>query len=48
MIDFFIFIPMEIKVIILAGLFIEVLNYIKRFFFKLVRKEDNNAKEGRR
>ena len=48
MIEFFISIPMELKVIILSGLFIGVLDYIKRFFLKLVRKEDNNAKEGRR
>jgi len=47
-IEFFISIPMELKVIILSGLFIGVLDYIKRFFLKLVRKEDNNAKEGRR
>jgi hypothetical protein len=44
-IDFFISIPMELKVIILAGLFIGVLEYIKRFFLKLVRKEDKNVKE---
>jgi len=48
MIDFLYNVPMEIKVIFLAGLFIGVLDYIKRFFLKLVRKEDNNAKEGRR
>jgi hypothetical protein len=47
-IDFFISIPMELKIIILAGLFIGVIDYIKRFFLKLVRKEDNNAKKGRR
>jgi len=47
-IEFFISIPMELKIIILTGLFIGVLDYIKRFFLKLVRKEDNNAKEGRR
>ena len=45
MIDFFISIPMELKVIIVAGLFIGVLEYIKRFFLKLVRKEDKNVKE---
>jgi hypothetical protein len=44
-IDFFISIPMELKVIIVAGLFIGVLEYIKRFFLKLVRKEDKNVKE---
>ena len=48
MIEFFISIPMELKIIILTGLFIGVLDYIKRFFLKLVRKEDNNAKKGRR
>lgn len=48
MIDFFISIPMELKVIILTGLFIGVLDYIKRFFLKLARKEDNNAKKGHR
>jgi len=47
-IDFFISIPMELKVVILTGLFIGVLEYIKRFFLKLVRKEDNNAKKGHR
>ena len=36
---------MELKVIIVAGLFIGVLEYIKRFFLKLVRKEDKNVKE---
>ena len=45
MIDFFISIPMELKVIIVTGLFIGVLEYIKRFFLKLVRKEDKNVKE---
>ena len=45
MIEFFISIPMELKIIILAGLFIGVLDYIKRFFLKLVRKEDKNVKE---
>jgi hypothetical protein len=44
-IEFFISIPMELKIIILAGLFIGVLDYIKRFFLKLVRKEDKNVKE---
>jgi hypothetical protein len=44
-IDFFISIPMELKVIIVAGLFIGVLEYIKRFFLKLVRKENKNVKE---
>jgi hypothetical protein len=44
-IDFFISIPMELKVIIVTGLFIGVLEYIKRFFLKLVRKEDKNVKE---
>jgi len=47
-IDFFISIPMELKLVILTGLFIGVLEYIKRFFLKLVRKEDNNAKKGHR
>ena len=39
---------MELKLVILTGLFIGVLEYIKRFFLKLVRKEDNNAKKGHR
>ena len=39
---------MELKVIILTGLFVGVLEYIKRFFLKLVRKDDNNAKKGHR
>ena len=48
MIEFFISIPMEIKVIFFAGLFIGILDYVKRLFLKLARKEDNNAKKGRR
>ena len=48
MIEFFISIPMELKVIVLAGLFIGTLDYIKRFFLKLAKKEDNNAKKGHR
>ena len=48
MVDFFISIPMDLKIIILTGLFIGVLEYIKRFFLKLARKEDNNAKKGHR
>ena len=37
---------MELKVIILAGLMIFLLEFIKQYCLKLVRKEDNNAKKG--
>ena len=48
MIEFLYNMPMEIKVIFFAGLIIGILDYVKRFFLKLARKEDNNAKKGHR
>jgi len=48
MIEFLYNIPMEVKVIFFAGLIIGLLDYVKRLFLKLARKEDNNAKKGRR
>lgn len=46
MIELFLEVPMELKVIVLAGLMIFLLEFIKQYCLKLVRKEDNNAKKG--
>ena len=46
MIDIFLSTPIELKVILLFGIMIFLLEFIKQYCFKLVRKEDNNAEKG--
>ena len=46
MIEFLYIIPLEVRVIILAGLIIGLLDYIKTKLKNLVK--DNNAKKGSR
>ena len=49
MIDFVINIPMELKVIFLAGLFIALLDYVKTKLKQLVIvKDKKDAEKGRR
>jgi len=45
-IDIFLSTPIELRVILLFGIVIFLLEFIKRYCLKLVRKEDNNAKKG--
>jgi hypothetical protein len=46
MIEIFLSAPIELRVIILAGVLIFLLEFIKQYCLKLVKKEDNNAKKG--
>lgn len=46
MIEIFLSAPIEIRVILLTGILIFLLEFIKQYCFKLVRKEDNNAEKG--
>jgi hypothetical protein len=45
-IDILLSTPIELRVILLFGIVIFLLEFIKRYCLKLVRKEDNNAKKG--
>jgi hypothetical protein len=45
-IEIFLSAPIEIRVILLTGILIFLLEFIKHYCLKLVRKEDNNAKKG--
>ena len=46
LIEIFLSAPIEIRVILLTGIVIFLLEFIKQYCFKLVRKEDNNAEKG--
>jgi len=45
-IDILLSAPIELRVILLFFIVIFLLEFIKRYCLKLVRKEDNNAKKG--
>ena len=45
-IEIFLLAPIEIRVILLTGIVIFLLEFIKQYCFKLVKKEDKNAEKG--
>ena len=46
MIEIFLSAPIELRVLLLVGILIFLLEFIKHYCLKLVKKEDNNAKKG--